>query len=351
MYNTLVMQEDMNTSKAFVTLSVLELLSGPLLGFPNHVMNTIQVFVSLKRLQNFFDSKSWKPLPQSPLISLENCTFCYENKEILKNISLNVKEGEFLAVIGAVGSGKSSLLMGLMGEIVLKTGKISMNANVSYAPSQDAWLLNASLKENILLGREYEETWYNKVVNACCLLPDINALPAGDSTEIGERGINLSGGQKARICLARAVYTKSEVYLLDDPLSSVDNHVAAHIVEHCLLGLLKGKTRILVTHRYNCLDKVDRVVEIKNNNICEVSSINRIETENPDIKEPTAGVNKTENTDKLIEEEETEVGEVNRQVFLDYFKYSGSYIWIVLGVSFMILLQCTLVVSDISIKD
>ena len=119
------------------------------------------------------------------------------------------------------------------------------------------------LRENILLGREFKEDWYWKVVEACCLMPDITNLPGGDMTEIGERGINLSGGQKARVCLARAVYSEREVYLLDDPLSSVDNHVANHIFNHCFQKLLKNKTRILVTHRHDFLNRVDRIIEIK----------------------------------------------------------------------------------------
>ena len=356
-YYTVVMGQDINTSKAFVTLTTLFLLQIPLIGIPIMMSRIIQLVVSHKRIHELIDAKPWAKLPHSDHISLKNCTFAYGDKVILKNLNLDIADGEFLAVIGPVGCGKSSLLLGLMGELPLESGNLDMNTDVAYAPSLDSWLLNATMRENITLGREFKEDWYWKVVEACCLLPDISSLPARDNTEIGERGINLSGGQKARVCLARAVYAEKQVYLLDDPLSSVDNHVAQHIFSQCFQKLLKGKTRILVTHRHNFLDRVDRVVELKNGEISHISSaVTGIDLESDEEESPEESANSENKNEplkdnKLIEDEDREVGEVDREVYLDYFKYSGSYIWVVLGVISMMLFLGTKMLGDMYLKD
>ena len=147
-------------------------------------------------------------------------------------------------VIGKVGCGKSSMISAILGEMNKQSGIYYINGNVSYA-AQQAWIQNATLKDNILFGNEYNESKYNNVLEACALITDLNILPAGDRTEIGEKGINLSGGQKQRISLARAVYNGSEIYLLDDPLSAVDAHVGKHIFDNVMgpNGLLANKVK------------------------------------------------------------------------------------------------------------
>ena len=145
--------------------------------------------------------------------------------------------------MGQVGSGKSSLLNGILGEMhKLNKGLINLNGSVAYVPQQ-AWIQNATVKDNILFGRPFEEEAYNKVIEACSLLTDLQIMPAGDKTEIGEKGINLSGGQKQRISLARSLYSNADIYLLDDPLSAVDSHVGKHIFDNVIgpNGLLKNK--------------------------------------------------------------------------------------------------------------
>ena len=188
------------------------------------------------------------------------------------------------------------------------------------------------------------------MVEACCLLPDISSLPGGDFTEIGERGINLSGGQKARVCLARAVYSEKEVYLLDDPLSSVDNHVANHIFVNCFQKLLKNKTRILVTHRHNFLNRVDNIIEMKDGEIVNVTKgITEI-----DIEDDVEIEHKTEEPvkeNKLIEDEDREVGEVSKEVYFDYFRLSGSFVWIVLASVSMALFIAAKMTGDIFLKN
>ena len=148
----------------------------------------------------------------------------------------------YQTVVGKVGSGKSSMISAILGEMNKQSGSYYINGNVSYA-AQQAWILNATLKDNILFGNEYIESKYNNVLEACALIADLNILPAGDRTEIGEKGINLSGGQKQRVSLARAAYNNSEIYLLDDPLSAVDAHVGKHIFDKVIgpNGLLASK--------------------------------------------------------------------------------------------------------------
>uniref|UniRef100_A0A663DTZ5 ATP binding cassette subfamily C member 2 n=1 Tax=Aquila chrysaetos chrysaetos TaxID=223781 RepID=A0A663DTZ5_AQUCH len=176
-------------------------------------------------------------------------------------VTLDIAPGSLVAVVGAVGSGKSSLVSAMLGEMESIKGHINIQGSLAYVPQQ-AWIQNATLKDNILFGSELDEARYQQVIRACALLPDLELLPAGDQTEIGEKGINLSGGQKQRVSLARAVYSNADIYVLDDPLSAVDAHVGKYLFEHVLgpKGLLQKKTRILVTHSISFLPQVDNIV-------------------------------------------------------------------------------------------
>lgn len=177
----------------------------------------------------------------------------------LNDINLSFGRGELVAVVGTVGSGKSSLLAALAGEMRQTGGEIRQGANLAYCP-QYAWIQNASVKENIVFGKDFDPEWYQKVVYACALQPDLDMLPDGDMTEIGERGITVSGGQKQRMNIARAIYFNAEIVLMDDPLSAVDAHVGRHLFDEAICGLLKGKCRILATHQLHVLDRCDRIV-------------------------------------------------------------------------------------------
>uniref|UniRef100_A0A663MAA8 ATP binding cassette subfamily C member 2 n=1 Tax=Athene cunicularia TaxID=194338 RepID=A0A663MAA8_ATHCN len=176
-------------------------------------------------------------------------------------VTLDIAPGSLVAVVGAVGSGKSSLVSAMLGEMENIKGHINIQGSLAYVPQQ-AWIQNATLKDNILFGSELDEARYQQVIKACALLPDLELLPAGDQTEIGEKGINLSGGQKQRVSLARAVYSNADIYVLDDPLSAVDAHVGKYLFKHVLgpKGLLQKKTRILVTHSISFLPQVDNIV-------------------------------------------------------------------------------------------
>ncbi|KAF9120571.1 hypothetical protein BGW39_011263 [Mortierella sp. 14UC] len=186
----------------------------------------------------------------------------------LKNIDLKIPRGQLVAIVGAVGSGKSSLLNALVGEMKKISGSMSYGGTIGYCP-QSAWIQNATVKDNILFGLPLDEARYARVIKDCALERDIQILPDGDQTEIGERGINLSGGQKQRVNIARAVYFDADVVLLDDPLSAVDAHVGKYLFKNCILGALQGKTRVLVTHQLHVLPQVDYIICMKDGEIVE----------------------------------------------------------------------------------
>ncbi|KAF9916173.1 hypothetical protein BX616_004444 [Lobosporangium transversale] len=192
-------------------------------------------------------------------------------KLTLRNINLTAMDKTLTAVVGRVGQGKSSLLSGMIGEMYKLQGSITIRGRVAYVPQQ-AWIINATLRDNIVFGNAYDPERYHEVICACGLELDLAVLPAGDMTEIGERGINLSGGQKQRVSLARATYDNADVYLLDDPLSAVDAHVDQHLWNNLIgpTGMLRDKTRILVTHGIHHLENVDQIVVIKDGEITEL---------------------------------------------------------------------------------
>ena len=196
--------------------------------------------------------------------------------ETLRNLTVTIGAGELVAVVGTVGCGKSSFLSAILGEmepinnskVYIPHDESEKDTFVSYC-NQTPWVVNDTLRGNILFGRVYDEERYQQVVQACALIDDLNILPAGDMTEIGERGINLSGGQKARISLARALYSKSsKLILLDDPLSAVDAHVGEHLFENAIVGdVCSEATRILVTHHVHFLPRCDKVIFIEGGEI------------------------------------------------------------------------------------
>jgi ATP-binding cassette, subfamily C (CFTR/MRP), member 1 len=179
----------------------------------------------------------------------------------LRDISLNFKSGELIGIVGRVGSGKSSLVQAMLGEMKRVSGSLNLSGSVAYV-AQSAWILNASLKENIIFGNTYDDKRYRLALRVSALGPDIAMLPSGDQTAIGEKGINLSGGQKQRVSIARAVYADADIYVFDDPLSALDSHVGQSVFNDCMSksGVLKSKLRILVTNQLHILPECDRII-------------------------------------------------------------------------------------------
>lgn len=270
----------------------------------------------------------------------------------LHDIDFSVGRNELIAVIGGVGSGKSSLLAALAGDMRRTHGSVTMGASRAFCP-QYAWIQNASVKENILFGKPYDVKWYDAVIDACALRPDLEMLPNGDMTEIGERGITVSGGQKQRLNIARAIYFNSDVVLMDDPLSAVDAHVGRHIFDNAICGLLKDKCRILATHQLHVLSRCDRIIWMQDGHIETVDTfanlinnneafqklmastaqeekIEKEETINDDVEDEKKDAKKRKTNKRgaaLMQQEERAVKSVNWGVYIAYVRASGSLIF------------------------
>uniref|UniRef100_A0A673HV30 ATP-binding cassette, sub-family C (CFTR/MRP), member 2 n=1 Tax=Sinocyclocheilus rhinocerous TaxID=307959 RepID=A0A673HV30_9TELE len=296
----------LDAEKAFTSISLFNILRLPLAMLPELISIMVQTTVSKKRLKKFLSGDDLDTMAvtrdDSAAVSMTDGTYAWERdtEPVLKNVSLDIKPGRLVAVVGAVGSGKTSLISALLGELHSLRGRINIKGSVAYVPQQ-AWIQNTTLKDNILFGSNLDEEHYLSVVDACALGPDLDLLPGRDQTEIGEKGINLSGGQKQRVSLARAVYSSADVYLLDDPLSAVDSHVGKHLFERVIgpKGLLKDKTRILVTHGISFLPYVDEIIVLVNGVVFEVGSYDGLRASKGAFSEflETYGKDKTQESD------------------------------------------------------
>lgn len=236
----------------------------------------------------------------------------------LDNINLEIKKGEFVVITGLIGSGKTSLLNALSGFMKKTVGCIDVNGSLLLC--EQPWIQNTTVKENILFGCPLNEQRYKDVIYACSLESDLEVLPAGDQTEIGERGITLSGGQKARINLARAVYAGSDIILLDDVLSAVDARVGKHIMAECVTGFLKEKTRVLATHQLSLIGTADRIIFLNGDGTISVGTSDELKESNPGFRHLMAFSSELEKKEEedieeeMEEEEEIEKEFVKRQI-------------------------------------
>lgn len=282
----------------FPALSLFSILTAPVINIPLLFSCVIEALVALERLLKFLSAEEIQQLlvcpgyEDDPKIEVRNATFCRGLKLLesekdeeaaaertsrlsicLNEINFSASNGEFVCVVGPVGSGKLTLLSAIIGElpiVPLIDSHFHVAGLVAYC-SQIPWIMNTSIRENILFGRKFDPDFYQKVVETCDLVNDFPALAHGDETLVGEKGIALSGGQKARLALARAIYADRQVYILDDVLSAVDSHVASKIVLQVLsseTGLLKDKVRVLVTNNAGALLCADRIVTLKSGSIC-----------------------------------------------------------------------------------
>ncbi|KAK0042761.1 multidrug resistance-associated protein 1 [Biomphalaria pfeifferi] len=263
---------------AFVAISLFDILRYAINFAPMILSDVIKAYISARRIEKFLshddlNTHNVRRVEQADhAITIENGTFKWnpDGPVILKNINISIEDGSLVGVVGVVGSGKSSLLSAMLGDLEKVEGQVILKGKVAYV-SQQAWIQNDTLRNNILFGKPLMDKLYSQCLDACALRPDLEILAAGDMTEIGERGINLSGGQKQRVALARAVYAQADIYLLDDPLSAVDAHVGQHIFDNVIgaKGLLAGKVRVLVTHRINYLPFTDHILVMTAGEISE----------------------------------------------------------------------------------
>ena len=293
------------------------------------------------------------------------------NDEVyLNNINLTVRKGEFICIIGEVGSGKSSLIQAILNNMMIENNdntKIIVNGTISYV-GQEAWIQNNTVQNNILFYQPYNVEKYQKILDLCELKQDLNSLTGGDLTEIGEKGVNLSGGQKARISLARAMYCDNDIYILDDPISALDAHVGKNIMHNCIINYLKDKTRILATHALQYTSFADRIYYMKNGEINWEGTYEELihqkfysqfaekinskiekneDKENSNSNKEDTKINNNNSkinnkpllnkgvVQRITKDEGKEVGQINKKVFISYFSYIG-------GMNFCLILLFTL---------
>ncbi|XP_015431114.1 PREDICTED: probable multidrug resistance-associated protein lethal(2)03659 [Dufourea novaeangliae] len=358
-----------DAEKVFMTTAFFALLRTSMtMGFPLSIHQLAEATVSIRRLEKFmmhperFDcrTKQNQMACQSTPVYIKNVTARWDESRdyTLQNVDLSVQAGDFIAVIGQIGSGKSSLLQVILGELPLTKGDLEVHGKISFA-DQKPWIFASSIRQNILFGQPFNETRYNDVIRVCQLKRDLDGFQHHDSTMVGERGINLSGGQRARINLARAIYMDADIYLLDDPLSAVDPHVGSRIVKECISGFLNGKTRILVTHQIQYLKSANQIVVLNNGSVQAKGSFEELQSMNLDFmqifrdadkdKETKVPVNmdekgqlvetKEKEEETVVSEEPIEVaetrtvGKISGRVLLAYLKASKN----VLLVSMMII--------------
>lgn len=391
-------EEPLTAAKAFVVLALFNLLRLPLLILPMMIGVVASALIASKRLSNFFYASELEtyvrhedfPSEDSdkPLVEVRDASFSWQvsessggdtrketeimesqklvevtsPKSILPSCFLKLDEIDFFpgtlnVIIGEVASGKSSFLSAILGEMNVdhckeNGGSVIIRGSISYC-AQVPWIQNATVRENIIFGNDFDQAKYEKVLEACALYADIAAFPTGDETEIGERGINLSGGQKARVSLARACYADTDIIILDDVLSAVDAHVGRTITDKCLVQLLRdrGKTVVLATHQTICLRDADKILVMKDGSIAfqgdfqtaiakgelpddlgftvqesndsEVGTDKEIDMDQVVSKNESSKDDEIKAEGKLTEEEKLEEGAVTLAVYLQYLKLMG----------------------------
>jgi ATP-binding cassette subfamily C (CFTR/MRP) protein 1 len=279
----LTQNKPLTTDIVFPALTLFNLLTFPLAILPMVITAIVEASVAVGRITSYLLAEELQVdavLREDSVeeigeesVRVRDATFTWDKNEerrALHDINFSAHKGELACIVGRVGAGKSSLLQAILGDLWKIKGEVVLRGKTAYV-SQSAWVMNASVRENIVFGHRWDPQFYDKTIKACALRDDFASLPDADQTEVGERGISLSGGQKARLTLARAVYARADVYLLDDCLSAVDQHVGRHLIDNVLgsKGLLAGKTRILATNSIPVLMEADMIALLRDGKILE----------------------------------------------------------------------------------
>ncbi|XP_014720342.2 ATP-binding cassette sub-family C member 4 [Equus asinus] len=365
--------------------------------FPSAIERVSEAVVSIRRIQNFLllDEISQHD-PQLPLndgkmiVHVEDFSAFWDKASetpTLRGLSFTVRPRELLAVVGPVGAGKSSLLSAVLGELPPSQGLVTVHGKIAYV-SQQPWVFSGTVRSNILFGKKYEKERYEKVIKACALRKDLQLLENGDLTVIGDRGTTLSGGQKARVNLARAVYQDADIYLLDDPLSAVDAEVSRHLFELCICQTLHEKITILVTHQLQYLKAASQILIVKDgemvqkgtyteflksgvdfgsllkkeneeteqspvpgtptlrNRTFSESSVWSQQSSRPSLKDGTPEGQDTENAQVTLSEESRSEGNIGLKAYKNYFTAGAHWLIIIFLILLNIIAQVAYILQD-----
>ncbi|XP_010522092.1 PREDICTED: ABC transporter C family member 2 [Tarenaya hassleriana] len=306
---------DLTPARAFTALSLFAVLRYPLFMLPNIITQVVNAKVSLNRLEEVLSTEERVLLPNPPIelgepaISIRNGYFSWDSKAdkpTLSNINLDIPVGSLVAVVGSTGEGKTSLISAMLGELpAVSDAVVTLRGSVAYVP-QVSWIFNATVRDNILFGSRFDHEKYDRVIDVTALQHDLELLPGGDLTEIGERGVNISGGQKQRVSMARAVYSDSDVYIFDDPLSALDAHVGQQVFEKCIKRELGQKTRVLVTNQLHFLSQVDRILLVHDGTVKEEGTYEELSRSGPLFQRLMENAGKVEEYAEENRESETD---------------------------------------------
>ncbi|KAK1083320.1 hypothetical protein LTR48_006368 [Friedmanniomyces endolithicus] len=350
---TVIAGKPLRVDVAFPAMQLFQMMTSALRDLPNLIIVMINAWVAVGRIEDFMAEPNKQEMNTEALIgdslAIHQGSFSWPgvDKQVLHDIDLSFPEG-LTVVCGEVASGKTALLQALLGELDMHQGQLIRPAEPVGYCAQTPWLQSMSIRENILFSLPYDETRYKEVLDACALTPDLAELKAGDLSLIGENGIGLSGGQRARVALARAVYSRTKILLLDDPISALDQQTAESIARKCLAGpLLNGRTVVLVTHRTDLvLDLAAQVVKVhdgkaevldqdaaQNENLQRFASTTSEKSLDDKTmeKQVTAAV-----PDRFIEDEHRAHGDVKARVYWEYVKAGNLRWWAVLMLALVV---------------
>ncbi|XP_019170237.1 PREDICTED: ABC transporter C family member 10-like isoform X2 [Ipomoea nil] len=284
-----VLRIPLNASNVFTFLATFRIIQEPIRSVPDVLGVFIEAKVSFTRILKFLEAPElqhkrhnenkyrddqepdYSVLVECNRISWQDCP----GTATLQGITLCVKPGQKVAICGEVGSGKSTLIAAILGEVPFLDGTVQVHGKLTYV-SQNAWIQTGTIQENILFGSIMDQLKYDEVIKRSSLEKDLQRLPFGDQTVIGERGVNLSGGQKQRVQLARALYQDADIYLLDDPFSAVDAHTATSLFNEYVMGALSRKTVLLVTHQVDFLPAFDSILLMSEGKILKADTYDQL---------------------------------------------------------------------------
>lgn len=438
LFYRLVLGKPLTLEVVFPSLAYFVMLNLPLILLPMVINMAVDGRISLQRIQSVLlaEELDWDPVvDRSGGIFIENADFEYESESrltepaneeskflnrieaaapkkkidesssgsvsksetlretkvhsnfALRDVNLKIEKGHLVAVVGSVGSGKSSLLSAIVGELKRldkETSRIITQGSIAYCPQQ-AWIQNSTVEANILFGSSMNRMRYENVLGSCALLPDLKMLPDGDQTQIGEKGVNISGGQRQRLSLARAAYSKVGTVLLDDPLSAVDAHVGKLLFENCICGIMRGRTRILVTNQLHILPQVDSIIVMDRGRIVERGTFAELKDvpggvlrrllgslvlkskENDESFQPLnniapidfnaevakssslssgSEVKKTDSPKNVTAAEERVFGAIKASVYAEYIRSAGGLLFVISALGFVVLTNFTRILTD-----